>query len=639
MPQIESTPLRECDVVMKGGITSGVVYPGALHELARSYRLRSIGGASAGAIGAAFGAAAEHGRETGGFDALARIPADLGGGKLRRLFQATPATRPLLDLAAGILALPRDLSARRRVLAIAGLGLTFGGRAIIPGVVLAVLLLAIGIASGVAAFAGLPSAADILGGAGAIVLGLAGVLLGVVVVAAGILVVLLRLLVRELPANQFGICTGHSEGGEEAFTDWMADRIDELAGLGARERPLTFGDLWGGPGLTVEQRAIDLRMISTCLSQSRPYELPWDGRRFFYRKTDWEKLFPDYVMKALLAASTPPAPAESESTTPDQWRWENQLAQQRGIYRFPEPDRVPVIVATRMSLSFPVLISAVPMLWIEHASPAYQRALERWKAGQDVDPAEFSEGFAPLLFSDGGLTSNFPLHLFDAALPTRPTFAFDLESFPAGVTPDRDESLNSFLPRTNSEGLTVPIRRIPQRGFAALAGFATAAFFTARDWQDKSHLTLPGYRDRIVRVFQSADEGGLNLDMDQATIERLSERGRQAARKLVRQFDEPNYANGATGWENHRWIRYRALLAALPEFVTAVERGRHLVPSAVKPPSIPFRRVATRTLAQGITADLTRAAERVQEAGAAASVADLESAPRPRGFLRRVARL
>ena len=40
-------PPLSCDIVMKGGITSGVVYPGAVVKLARRYRFRSIGGASA----------------------------------------------------------------------------------------------------------------------------------------------------------------------------------------------------------------------------------------------------------------------------------------------------------------------------------------------------------------------------------------------------------------------------------------------------------------------------------------------------------------------------------------------------------------------------------------------------------------
>lgn len=37
-------PNLECDVIMKGGITSGVVYPGAIFELSRTYRFRGIGG-------------------------------------------------------------------------------------------------------------------------------------------------------------------------------------------------------------------------------------------------------------------------------------------------------------------------------------------------------------------------------------------------------------------------------------------------------------------------------------------------------------------------------------------------------------------------------------------------------------------
>src|SRR5436305_729440 len=72
-------PKLECDVVMKGGIASGVVYPGAVVELAKRYCFRSIGGASAGAIAASAVAAAEYGRVTGGgFARLAKVPGELG---------------------------------------------------------------------------------------------------------------------------------------------------------------------------------------------------------------------------------------------------------------------------------------------------------------------------------------------------------------------------------------------------------------------------------------------------------------------------------------------------------------------------------------------------------------------------------
>ena len=44
MPDTKDLPY--CDVIMKGGITSGVVYPEALVRLSRKYRFKSIGGAS-----------------------------------------------------------------------------------------------------------------------------------------------------------------------------------------------------------------------------------------------------------------------------------------------------------------------------------------------------------------------------------------------------------------------------------------------------------------------------------------------------------------------------------------------------------------------------------------------------------------
>ena len=56
-------PTRICDLVMKGGVTSGVVYPFAVCELAETYS--SEIGTSAGAIAAAAAAAAEYGRRTG----------------------------------------------------------------------------------------------------------------------------------------------------------------------------------------------------------------------------------------------------------------------------------------------------------------------------------------------------------------------------------------------------------------------------------------------------------------------------------------------------------------------------------------------------------------------------------------------
>src|SRR5580765_8229528 len=84
---------------MQGGITSGVVYPHAICELAQTYRFKQVGGTSAGAIAAAATAAAEVGRARGGFEELAGLPGWLGSGKhLQELFQPEPRTEGLFRM-------------------------------------------------------------------------------------------------------------------------------------------------------------------------------------------------------------------------------------------------------------------------------------------------------------------------------------------------------------------------------------------------------------------------------------------------------------------------------------------------------------------------------------------------------------
>src|SRR5262245_46895121 len=100
-------PKLECDLIMRGGIASGLVYPTAVAELAKTHRFRSLGGASAGAIAAAATAAAEYGRREGtnpdAFARLAGIPDELATragttmprSKLFRLFRSQRGTAPL----------------------------------------------------------------------------------------------------------------------------------------------------------------------------------------------------------------------------------------------------------------------------------------------------------------------------------------------------------------------------------------------------------------------------------------------------------------------------------------------------------------------------------------------------------------
>jgi hypothetical protein len=89
----------QCDLVMRGGITSGIVYPRAIAKLAETYDFRSIGGTS-GAIAAAATAAAALGAKGGenhfqsDIKTLSGTLATKKRGKtvLERLFQPQPST-------------------------------------------------------------------------------------------------------------------------------------------------------------------------------------------------------------------------------------------------------------------------------------------------------------------------------------------------------------------------------------------------------------------------------------------------------------------------------------------------------------------------------------------------------------------
>src|SRR6266478_1271668 len=220
-------PEKSCDIVLKGGITSGVVYPLALVSLAEKYRFSNIGGTSAGAIAAVAAAAAEYGRHTeaAGFDRLARIPDEVGP-NLLSMFQPTPALKPLFDIFVAALKAKTKIG---RIVAITGAAV--GGYwqsallGLLPGVVIALIALAIG------------------GGAGFVAFGLLLALTGLV---AGVVWRLVKAANTDLVESDFGLCPGIRQpySSRDGFTDWLARLIDEAAGTG---RPLTFGDLAAPP--------------------------------------------------------------------------------------------------------------------------------------------------------------------------------------------------------------------------------------------------------------------------------------------------------------------------------------------------------------------------------------------------------
>jgi predicted acylesterase/phospholipase RssA len=502
-----------CDIVMKGGITSGVVYPLAVVELAKKYRLQSIGGTSAGAIAAAVTAAAEYGRASGGYLRVAEIPQEIAFTLLAK-FQPDPQLKPLFDILIAAIGGGNRFSKAARIVGVAIRGYPpeaiFG---VAPGILTAL----------VGGLAGRPS----------------WILIGLLLIVMGGVIALtwriLRALTREVPGANYGLCSGLTVAGSRTpgLTDWLADTIDRVAGFpeqdGRFERPLTFGDLDATP----TRHAIHLATMTTDLSMRRPYRLPFRDNLHFFSKAEFVRLFPARVLDHMVAHSAPLPP--ERNVTGD-------------LHYFPDAANLPVVVAARMSLSFPGLVQAVPL----------------YKS--DFTLAQEADRIRPVRcwFSDGGLSSNFPIHFFDRLWPNTPTFAISLERFNEkrhggiGAGPEK----RVYMASAPQEGQLLPIQDI-----TGLGNFIMTLFDAAKDWQDNLQSVLPGYRERVVRVALKDDEGGLNLTMSPDQVAELVAFGEEAGRLA---------ASPAFDLDEHRWRRFLIAMAELEEsldLITASHDG------------------------------------------------------------------
>ena len=308
----------ECDIIMKGGVTSGVVYPKTILRLAEKHRFRAIGGTSAGAIAAVMTAAAEYNRAGGGFAAIEGLPEELER-KLLSLFQPSPKFKPLFDAA-------MDMAGGRRALAAARLlaaNLQLWAIPAAVGVALSLLLLLFGET-------------------------LAALLLFVILLVASVAYAVVKIVsgtLRELETDNFGMCPGPTQhygkdgdNDKPGLSDWLAEKIEVAAGRmqpdGAKpDRPLIFGDI---------APAIDLRVMTTNLSVRRPHTLPALDNNHYFREDEFRCIFPAWVVDYLAEA------ANAITHTHD-----IRFMESHGLLPLPTHERMPLVVAARMSLSFP----------------------------------------------------------------------------------------------------------------------------------------------------------------------------------------------------------------------------------------------------------------------------------------------
>jgi hypothetical protein len=675
------------DVTMKGGTTSGVVYPLAICEVARIFRLRNVGGASAGAIAAGMAAAAETGRlahnenlaETcrrdghvrAGFPGLADAVAWLSqaddssdgvpdeqhrlaglfrpGRRTRSLYRVVQAVllkqAPLLPFllvrAAGPLSMLVVVVVLVGTLVVVAASRTGRGDDI-GSLALSALLAAVALVSVVAALLGAARVCSLLGAfgrrprgesedpvirlpaprRGTRVLAVAGTL-----VAAGVAVITIREGALAWPTVVFGgpaatfvvvlavaagwwrrlrsaqdvgfgmipgaeVAGASNDSGRELMT-WISDTLSELAGLrdGDVSAPLTpsqvlrFGHLWFGrsyqPGSgdlkvlrvaarEASRRRVNLELMTTELVQSRAYRFPLppaeemverDGSALYLNVADFADPDRDHVVPAAVREVV--LGGVRERMTDIRTRCPVTLVP------LPEPWDLPVVFAMRLSMSLPGIFQAVRLY---REVPRESKVRDEFgrpvvRGGEPVVypvPGEITtqKVCEELWFTDGGVTSNFPIHFFDSPLPRWPTFGINLGTHPPGF-----KSQDVWLPQDWDTKLAPPRALEP-----SMASFLAAVVATARQWRDTEQTFMPGFRGRIAWVRERADEGGLNLYMANATIASLALRGVVAGARLRRRFGATEY------WRRNQWIRLRSTLGNLEELGAGLRAGRVVTP-------------------------------------------------------------
>jgi len=636
----EPKPDRVCDMVMKGGITSGIVYPLAVTTLAEKFVFKNIGGTSAGAIAAAATAAAELARDTGGFEQLSKLPTFLSsespgrsGSNLFAFFQ------------------PQRSTARLFRVCVAGLGGGWkGALAVCTRIVIefwpAVL---IGVIPG-AAFLGL-SLRDAHG-----LFRLVCEVVGIFLLALGAVVTLgfyiAAIATRALPRNFYGLCSGMTDefakkagnsrqNGAKPLTVWLTEYLNKFVNRTIDKPHLTFGELWGNN--PQDPHRINLEMMTTCLTHGRPYRLPFRDdaevreNRFYFRPDEFQRLFPRSIVNWMVGN---PRRLRDSSVEAKNRR---DALKERGFCPLPEPADLPVVVAVRMSLSFPILLSAVPLY--------------------DFDRSRDPKGVNPerCWFSDGGVCSNFPLHFFDSPFPRWPTLGIDLRQMAPGTDPE--EFKKPQMVRTPTAGIqenwnrfeftekidqhtrnTLVIRE--KSGLGKLTSFAGAFIATMQNWSDNTLSRLPGYRDRIRPVPLSVDEGGLNLNMPSEVIIELTKRGVAAGQELIDRFSSPP-KEPKMNWDNHRWVRMRSSLASIEAMLVEIDRACEQPQSGDKnfeswiatvPPE-PAPSYAWKSPQQHVALNMIKGIRQIVAECKKIGVSVADGSPRPRGELRRRAHI
>src|SRR5262249_111632 len=100
----------------------------------------------------------------------------------------------------------------------------------------------------------------------------------------------------------------------------------------------------------------------------------WSSSLYFFDVKQFSDLFPTRVVE-WLRQHPPPEPASAA----DRRDWRLRCGLMLPLLPLPAPADLPVIVATRLSLSFPLLLSALPLWTLDMSRDRNQKALATWR--------------------------------------------------------------------------------------------------------------------------------------------------------------------------------------------------------------------------------------------------------------------
>jgi hypothetical protein len=358
--------------------------------------------------------------------------------------------------------------------------------------------------------------------------------------------------------------------GAPPVATWLADVLDDLAGLGPRHgllrdagvqlpgvdpstgRALTFGDLWlgrperrdgdderlGRAARDPEHRVVDLRLVATDVTWGRPVRLP---------------LGPGWLFCARCLRGGVPARAVDQLVAAAPARQDAAACPVHGerLLRVPDAAQVPVVFAVRLAAAPAGLLRAVPLYRADAApGPQLRDAFGGWwAADEDAPPADPT--VTAHWFCDAGADAD--VDLFDAVLPRWPTFGLVVGS---GVdAPDDGDG-----PWVDVTPSGAGPHRVPALGIRTPLDMAAAVLGARTGAADRMAAGGQGSRGRLglVRRGRGGSHGPF---LDGPEVLRLALRGHHAGRELRAVFTGPDGdVAGQTGTDRHRWLRMRITL-------------------------------------------------------------------------------